>query len=869
MVAVDAGPVPSGRDRRLTNGADRTGTPSGSDLPALAWARLDDEPGDLMRLDHLLLRAGLGAALVLGLLTAPAAGTTTAATAVAEPDPATAALIDDGGLVPLTPVDVYSTRTPSWDPLPAQGTRSVQVVGVGGVPAQGVAAVVLTVTAHAPMTEGYLTVYPDGSPRPATSSLNLHRGTYWDLAVTNQVLVPVGGSGRVTVFNGSSGQLDVEIATAAYVVDGSDLTPGAVVPVAPSRVLDTRRTGEGITAGTTLAVPVAGVAGVPRTGASAVVVNLTAVAPTRTGWITAHADRTPRPEVSNLNLNPGLTQSNLAVVPIGRNGRIALYNGSSAPAHTLADVVGYVVAGAPSAPGSYVPLPAPTRVLDTRQSGPVPLQGGVHVRVPPPPGRAASDVGSVVLTITPVTPAAYGWLVARPRGSTPTEETATLRYVQHTTRPSTVVVETDGDGWVTLVNGSWSATHLVVDVAGFVLPGWGAGSFAPTPVRGRPADSLSCSSGTSCVATAGTEVLTSRGDAWSRSPAPRPAGTTGGSLRDVDCGGGTCAALGSWAGADGTSGAYVATRASGSWSTARLVQPAGASTATPTDVRCAADGACTLVGSHVRERQRPVAARASTGWTLEEVPVPTDVTGAAQLDAVACVSAGSCTATGSYRTAAGVRLLVSTLADGAWSSEALDLPAGGHLRTPTTRVACADATTCALSVEWRDASHVTHGFLLARGGTGTWTSGEVISSVMVEPMWADLDCVAAGPCLAVGSFRPTLQEAQPLARQLVDGSWTPVTVPTPGGGNGYLAAVDCLSADVCVAAGRGHNSPDFLASSRDGVWSSVRTAYDGVRYTSVPADVACATPGPCTALARGAYRGAPDWEWVEASVMMR
>lgn len=830
-----------------------------------------------MRLDHLLLRACLGAALVLGLLTAPAAGTTTVATTTAAataPDEATATLVRDGGFVPVTPAPVYPVPGEgSGEAVPARGDLVVDVTGIGGVPADA-AAVVLTLTAQAeapdlPMPSGYVTVYAEGQNRPATSSLNLHPGRSWELAVTNQVVVQVGPTGRAVLHNGSPSPLRLTLVSAGYVVSGDDPAPGGIVAVPPTRLLDTRTTGQGIWPQSTLSVPVAGRAGVPQTGASAVLVNLTAVAPTRGGWITAHADRTARPATSNVNLAPGLTQSNLAVVTLGRNGRIALYNGSTASTHVLVDVVGYVVAGAPTAPGSYVPLTSPARVLDTRQTRAVPYQGGIDVRIPPPAGRPAGEVGSVVLTITPVTPAAYGWMIARPRGAARLDEVATLHLVPQTTRPSTVVVETDGDGWVTLVNGSWAATHVLVDVAGYVLPGWGAGSFAPTPVRGTPAGSLSCSSGTSCVATAGAEVLTSRGDAWTRSPSPRPAGTTGGSLGDVDCGGGTCAARGSWSSADGSSGPYVAARTSGGWSAVRLVPHAGAGAPVLTDVACAADGACAVAGSHVRDRQRPVVARASTGWAVEELPVPADVTGAARVDAVACVSAQSCTAVGSYRTAAGVRLLVAMLADGGWSAEALDLPAGGHLRTPTTRVACATATTCAMSVEWRDASFITHGFLAARDDSGAWASDEVRSSLLTDPMWGDLDCVPTGTCLAVGGDGPTVGELHPLARQLVDGTWTPVAIPTPTGGNGYLAAVDCLSAEVCIAAGKGYNSPEFVASSHGGVWSSVRAGYDGIRYATTPKDVACAVPGPCTVLLTGSYRGQPDWEWAEASVMLR
>src|SRR5699024_6561185 len=118
----------------------------------------------------------------------------------------------------------------------------------------------------------------------------------------------------------------------------------------------------------------------------------------------------------------------------------------------------------------------------------------------------------------------------------------------------------------TLVNGSWAATHVVVDVAGYVLPGWGAGSFSAAPVFGGRSGSLACADGTSCVVARAGHLLTSRGDTWTSSPAPRPAGTTAASVDQVACApDGTCAGRGRWAGSDSSSGTLVATRSSGTW----------------------------------------------------------------------------------------------------------------------------------------------------------------------------------------------------------------------------------------------------------------------------------------------------------------
>jgi len=69
--------------------------------------------------------------------------------------------------VPLGPVRVMDTRNGTGvaqAPVGPGGTVSLQVSGVDGVPASGVTAVVLNVTATSPTTSSFVTVYPDGGP---------------------------------------------------------------------------------------------------------------------------------------------------------------------------------------------------------------------------------------------------------------------------------------------------------------------------------------------------------------------------------------------------------------------------------------------------------------------------------------------------------------------------------------------------------------------------------------------------------------------------------------------------------------------------------------------------------------------------------
>jgi hypothetical protein len=94
------------------------------------------------------------------------------------------------------------------------GTISLQVTGLAGVPASGVTAVVLNVTAVAPTTSSFVTVYPSGQPRPLASNLNITAGS----VRPNLVVVQVGADGKVSLFN-SGGRTDLVADLAGYYTD--------------------------------------------------------------------------------------------------------------------------------------------------------------------------------------------------------------------------------------------------------------------------------------------------------------------------------------------------------------------------------------------------------------------------------------------------------------------------------------------------------------------------------------------------------------------------------------------------------------------------------------------------------------------------
>src|SRR5436305_383046 len=69
--------------------------------------------------------------------------------------------------------------------------------------------------------------------------------------------------------------------------------------------------------------------GVPASGGSAVVLNLTETAGQPPGgYVTVYPDGPKPPLASDLNYVPGASVANLVIVQVGSDGKIALYNGS-------------------------------------------------------------------------------------------------------------------------------------------------------------------------------------------------------------------------------------------------------------------------------------------------------------------------------------------------------------------------------------------------------------------------------------------------------------------------------------------------------------------------------------------------------------
>ena len=255
-----------------------------------------------------------------------------------------------GRVVSTTPTRVLDTRQSAAarpDLLPTGWSNhrptageivSVEFRASTGLPASGVAAVILNVTATGAAASGFVTAFPSGTPLPDASVLNLTAGG----TSANTVIVPLGADRRVNLYTYSSLHLLVDIA--GYITDATAPASGAgrFVPVSPSRIFDTRQTGSPLVSTAVQSIDVGGRAGIPAAGAAAVSYNVTATATTGPdGYVQMWPSGSGAgSESSNVNWTTiGQTVASGGIVKLGASARVDArsYQGT----HLLLDVNGY------------------------------------------------------------------------------------------------------------------------------------------------------------------------------------------------------------------------------------------------------------------------------------------------------------------------------------------------------------------------------------------------------------------------------------------------------------------------------------------------------------------------------------------------
>jgi IPT/TIG domain-containing protein len=326
------------------------------------------------------------------------------------------------------------TSTTGWDGPTGLGTpNGINAFGTGGKP------IISAVVPAAGPVAGGQTVTVLGSGFAAGMTATIDGTSVTPTAITAgsfQFVTPAESAGYVQVQATTSIGTSLLTAQTGYIYTAlSNYTALAT----PFRILDTRSktciqcTGGALVAGAARTVPITSYTD-PKThenvppDATAVVINVTAVAGTATSLLAVYPAGTGQPTASNLNFAAGKVIPNLVTATLGESGDITIYN-ADGTVNVLADVEGYFEPPSSSTVVGEFHAIAPVRVCDTRSTSSTPAckahgeligTSPLIVNVTTGAGIANGNAAAAVLNITGIAGSALTFLSVFPTTSTGT-----------------------------------------------------------------------------------------------------------------------------------------------------------------------------------------------------------------------------------------------------------------------------------------------------------------------------------------------------------------------------------------------------------------------------------------------------------------
>lgn len=390
---------------------------------------------------------------------------------------------------PITPSRVLDTRTGStvgtcYQPnntsvscgsqLTASTSRYFQVAGFGtsGIPASGVTAVAVNVTAFSPSAAGSLSVFSSSLAAPGTRDLTFASG------VTNSagLIVKVGADGRVAINSSKATDVAVEVTgyyyPSTFIPAGTKVpTGGRYTPVTPTQIA----TGTLAVSGS-VNVQVTGQGGVPAAttpgGVSGAVLQLNVTGTTAAGFAQVWDTGSTRPNARNLSFVNADNDTEMIVTKLSSSGQVSLFASGSGFTYTIR-VIGWYSANALTANtvtvsqnstrvlkttatviGTCTPSPCATLAANTQKS----------VQVTGAAGVPTSGVSAVTVVATALTPTAAGNLALSNTAGTPSP---VVTFANAESQSNTAVVPVDSDGKIVFRNNSAGTLDVLLDVIGW------------------------------------------------------------------------------------------------------------------------------------------------------------------------------------------------------------------------------------------------------------------------------------------------------------------------------------------------------------------------------------------------------------------
>ena len=243
-----------------------------------------------------------------------------------------------------------------------------------------------------------------------------------------------------------------------------------------------------------------------------------------------------------------------------------------------------------------------------------------------------------------------------------------------------------------------------------------------------------------------------------------------------------------------------------------------------------------------------VASEVGGSWhSATQVPLPPNALGAGQttlVSAVSCPSNASCTAVGSYSAASASPLLASTQGvilsevKGSWRAAVIALPANANVNPMASlgQVACSTAGSCVATGTYVDTNSVSHG-LIVTDTAGVWSNGAAMTlpanaGAYPNAKVSSLACASVRSCTAIGTYLTRQIGREGFTIGSTNGVWhraVRIKLPAGAGANPRVfffgfAGVSCPAVASCTTGGQyvdaSGNYQGFVLNQVKGVWQT-------------------------------------------------
>lgn len=289
--------------------------------------------------------------------------------------------------------------------------------------------------------------------------------------------------------------------------------------------------------------------------------------------------------------------------------------------------------------------------------------------------------------------------------------------------------------------------------------------------------------------------------------------------------------------------------ASPGWTLATSPTVAGTPLSSFSSVACAGTSVCFSVGQFTFDFERTQSVIKhwnGSAWSLATAPNPAGAT-STTLSGVKCQSTTSCFAVGNYHTLTAVKTLILHWTTSGWALMTSANPAGTVNDINLTSVACPSATSCYAVGSYDNGASVKT--LVEHWNGATWVIQTSATGVgATDSNLTGVACPAITTCVAVGQFTTTTAQ-RTLALRLSGTSWVLSASPNPGGSLAGFNGIACYTATGCIAVG-GYSTSTAdltLVERLNGTTWTIVTSANASGTSSVLRGVACASATSCQA----------------------